>query len=82
MADTGPCANKSQAFAARWVLRGNAGEPGFRVSCLAPPSGRSSIFSGPEEMCPQSSKTVLFLVSLVLLAQPFTSGKGREAQIR
>lgn len=35
-----------------------------------------------EEMCPQSSRTVLFMVSLVLLAQPFTSGKGREAQIR
>lgn len=87
MADTGPCANKSQAFAARWVLReesstcGRARFPGI----LPGPTLRKiqHLLGGvAEEMCPQSSRTVLFMVSLVLLAQPFTSGKGREAQIR
>lgn len=76
-----PRANKSQAFAARWVLREQSGKQGtarFSEECsrLAPPLGRSSIFSGPDKMYPQSSKTVLFM------AHPFASGKGGEAQSR
>lgn len=76
-----PCANKSQAFAARWVLRERSSKQGtarFSEECsrLAPPLGRLSIFSGPGEMDPQSSKTVLSM------AHSFASGKGREAQSR
>lgn len=73
--------NQSQAFAARWVLREQSSKQGTarfseESSHLAPPLGRFTIFSGPDEMYPQISKTVLSM------AHPFASGKGREAQSR
>lgn len=56
--------------------------PGPMCSRLAPPSGRSVIFSGPEEMYPQRSRTVLSTAGHLFFEHtPLLLGKAEKPRL-